>query len=256
MSAATTRRRRAGACTIPAPGGAAGHAEPGGAILSYAISPEEVEYSSSADALSIVNLTLSATNRGDERVQLVRIDISIPYGEADDALTEDPALIGAMPVGATPWAILSRGNGGWTAMPLPPATVIEPRQTLAFRFSNVVVNRVAGETAIGIVEDGKLAQGPRVRKTNPGRDKPTIRHFTASPDQVALGGEVLLSWRAENATSAQLDPGAFPLSNPLKGEVSLPDLRLHNIQRSSQCQQQRGMKLSLNYDGSQLRRIS
>jgi hypothetical protein len=197
--------------------------------LKYEVKPVEIAYSASAGRLSIVRLTLSCVNEQDAPVAVKRITFVVPQGPAADerALTTDASLITVTPWPTTPWAVMAEGNGSWTAMPLPPATGVGPRETVQFLLSNVVVNQVAGDVQIQITENADPARkaSTHVKKSRPsGNDdeRPVIESFTADPPRVARGAEITLAWKVTGAESAVLQPGGIPIADPAGGCVVLP----------------------------------
>jgi hypothetical protein len=200
-------------------------------LLTYEMSPAEVKYSASADELSIVRLTLSATNPRDTPVDVTRIEIQPKAGGAttSDALTTslNVALITITPGPATPWAVLATGDGRWLALPLPPALNVGPHETLTFSISNVVVNEVAGRTGVNVAEVAatRTTTLVPVHKTVPvdrGGVLPRILTFSVEPTAVAANGDVTISWTAQDAVSGVLQPGGTPLPDPNRGRFKLP----------------------------------
>lgn len=200
-------------------------------LLDYEISPREIEYSESSDALSIVRLTLSAVNSRAVAADVSQIEILLhagPLKSSSALLTEQNAPLATVTPGpGTPWAVLSRGNGSWVALPLPPAENVGAGETLTFKISNVVVNEVSGVSDIRVFEhaDDKREVLVPVQKTVPvshGSEAPRILSFTAEPAAVALGGQVKISWTARDAVSGVLLPGGTPLPDPEQGCFALP----------------------------------
>lgn len=197
------------------------------AIFSYTVSPATIAYSVSDSLLSIVTLTITATNSSGQNVNCSQLSFTVPYGIGQDALTLDPTVIAVSAGQATPWAVSCGANGTWTVVPLPPATGLAAGASISFVFSNIVVNMAQGSATITIDETTDIVrQGTvTVQKNIPatsGGDKPAIQSFTANPTQVALGGNTTLAWQVANAQSGILEPGGTPLPNPSSGSVILP----------------------------------
>ena len=204
---------------------------PAAAGVTYAVTPDRVAYSAGPDRLSVVQLIFVATNTLDTPADINRLDVTVPHGisSAEDALvtSANAPLTATVAGSATPWAVLSHGDGRWTAMPLPPATGLAAKETITFTLSNVVVNDVAGTAYLKIVENADPARRAtagvtKFEPSGPGQDAPRITHFAAEPAAVALGGETALAWTVTGAASAVLQPGAIPLPHPASGTVRLP----------------------------------
>lgn len=197
--------------------------------LAYQVDPAVVAYSASADSLSIVRLTIRATNPNDGAIAISRLELELPLGSKsmNDALSTDATSVVASAGNTTPWAMLAAGNGRWNAVPLPPAIGLGPRETIAFVLSNIVVNQAPGKPQLTItnIGDGSPPARLTIDKNEPsdkGHEVPRILSFTADPNEVAEGGETTLAWQIESAVSAVLQPGGVPLPNPLQGHVLLP----------------------------------
>jgi hypothetical protein len=179
--------------------------------------------------LSIVRLTISATNPTDKTVPITRLEIVVPQGtkSTGSALTTDASLAVGTAGPTSPWALLSGGNGKWIAVPLPPADGVAAGQTITLVLSNIVVNEAPGTANITINEISDISRQKLlpVKKDQPsdkGHEIPNIISFAADPKEVAQGGETTLSWKIDSAISAVLQPGGIPISNVKEGQVTLP----------------------------------
>jgi hypothetical protein len=203
---------------------------PATARLVCSVAPQTVPRSDGDDKRSIVSLTFTARNDSPEMVPCPRLRIVIPSDTIDKAgaLTTDPTTF-ALDVGdATPWAIVTSGNGTCHAVPLPPATGIAPGGRAEFIVADIVVSSVPGPVDISIFQAGEqLPIIVQVTKDGPvgaGSGPPRIARFEVTPDQVALGAEVTIGWEVSGAQSCTLAPGPVTLPSAASGTVAVPVL--------------------------------
>lgn len=191
------------------------------ALFRYAIDPSSIDYSVGPDRLSVVDLTLTATNETSADVTCSSIALTLSVGAGQGALTEDARTVAASPGDATPWAV-GGGDGTWTAVPLPPVTVVPAGASVQFVLADVIVNDAQGPSDIGIVEvtDATRSGQVTVKKSapTPAGTTPTIPAFTATPAIVALGEVSTLSWQVTDAQRLVLGPGAVDLP-PVSGSL-------------------------------------
>jgi hypothetical protein len=196
-------------------------------VFDYAVTPDEVYFSDgSADPprWSVVTLTIQARNPSAGDVPCSGITFVAGSGFGAQALTEDPSTIETAPGDVTPWSI-GGGAGTWTAVPLPPSAGLAAGETVSFALSNVFVNSSSGSAEIEVREDtdqrrsGRLAVRKRTRV--PPQPAPVIRLFTAQPDRVAQGDQVVLSWRTDHAELAAIAPAPGELRDPASGSVTV-----------------------------------
>jgi hypothetical protein len=195
-----------------------------GTALSYTVTPAQIEYSAGSGQLSIVSLTITATNNTAADIACASISLTIPMGLGAGALSLDPSTIAPSPGPATPWAV-GGGNGTWTAVPLPPVTTVPAGSTVQIVLSDIIVNDAQGECTIAISEiTGQTATGSvSVLKATPAPagTAPKVTSFTATPATVALGGSTTLAWTSENATRWVLGPGGVDVPDP-SGSLPVP----------------------------------
>jgi hypothetical protein len=196
-------------------------------VFEYGVEPVAVAYSGGERELSVVTLTLSATNRSGRDVVCPEILVSIPTGTTSDDLVLDGDIVTAGPDSRTPWTACLAGQGLWRLVPLPPAVGLADGQRAAFVLSNVVVNHVAGRPAIRIEERTDHVRSTAVvvdksERSHHGGERPVVRQFAADPTQVALGANVTLSWRVDYALSGVLEPDGVALADVTQGSVNLP----------------------------------
>jgi len=178
---------------------------------------------STGNAVSIVELTIFITNPSQtDSVNCAWIKFSIDPGAAGGDLipTDTMNLITVTPGAATPWAAGPSGTGSFVVLPLPPASGLAPQETIGFTFGNVIVNSVSGDSDITIGEQtSQYAKAyVTVEKSGtlspPQYGAPQIASFTATPSDVALYGQSLLSWNVIGATNLVLEPGPVALQPP------------------------------------------
>jgi hypothetical protein len=195
----------------------------GSTIFDYTIDPAKVDYSVSDTQLSVVTLTITATNRTSGPVECSAISISIPVGFGAGALTEDPTSIVAAPGPTTPWAV-GGGGGTWIAVPLPPVTSVPAGASVSFVLSAVTVNTAQGLVTVDIGETTDQTRAGSVSVDKPAPvppgSTPVIKSFAADPVQLAQGGTSTLSWQVSDAQQLVLRPGPVNLPDP--GEGTLP----------------------------------
>lgn len=195
------------------------------ALLSYSIEPAEVEYSAlDPIALSIVDLTITATNLTTADVSCSFIGIAVSVGQGSEALCLDTTTISPRPGQTTPWAV-GGGDGAWSAVPLPPATTVPVGAKVQIVLADVIINNAYGDCTIKIKEVTSQTGTSQVvvRKTTPAvaGHMPVITDFSADPDLVGPGGHTTLSYSTQNATQLILTPGKVDLSVPA-GRISVP----------------------------------
>lgn len=181
-------------------------------MFDYDILPRVVPASRRDDDRSIVDLTLSVTNREDRAIACAEIVLEVPAGERAGELTVAPRSMTCAPGADTPWWIGIAGGGHWRLVPLPPSAGLSARQTATFRLSNVVVNQVVGAVEIIVCEKtshtakGRIVVRKDAADPNGGRERAKIHEFNAVPWEVAPGADVTLSWRTEDARDGWIEP--------------------------------------------------
>jgi len=211
----------------------------GDALLTYSVEPTAVPCSASDTQLSVVDVTIMASNGTGLPVHVSEIDFEIAGGgwQAPQSLTWDPTSIAAVPGDATPWAICGDDDGHWRAFPLPPSTDIAEGQAISFVFSGVVVNQAPYQSpgaVLSVVETSGAGSGSAsvtVQKTQavgPYGGLPKIDAFKVDQPQIAPGETVTFAWEVENVDvdgSCQLTAGSggapVPLSPPGGGTLQL-----------------------------------
>ncbi|GAA4375990.1 hypothetical protein [Nocardioides caricicola] len=194
------------------------------ALFSYTVDPSTIDYSGGPNQLSVVDLTITATNPGTTDVACTSIAFTPTVGDGQTGLTTDPSTIAVAPGATTPWAI-GGGSGTFTAVPLPPVTSIPAGGSVSFVLADVVVNDSGGPAEIDVVETTDAQRGATLSVTKsavvPAGSTPSIQAFTAAPAVVAQGGTSTLTWATTDAERSVLGPGAVDLPNPGGGQVPI-----------------------------------
>jgi hypothetical protein len=199
----------------------------GSDTLHYSVQPDSIDYSGGPDALSVVTLTVTGENASGTDVSISAISVSVgDIGSGQTSLTENPDSVAVAPGPVTPWAMGGGAAGTWTAVPLPPATVVGAQASISFILADVVVNELPGVANLVITEitDHTRTIELPITKTNkaPPGSTPTITTFAAAPTEVARNGTTTLEWNVTDATSCVLRPhgitvqpsGSLPVQVP------------------------------------------
>lgn len=199
------------------------------APLTASVRPSTVPYSVDDHQRSVVSITVVVTNPGPDPADCRRLRIAIPNSKVPQAgaLTADPSTIAVAVGDTTPWAIWTSGDGMCYAVPLPPATGIPAGSSAEFVISSIVVNTMPGTVHIHIYRDGEqtpatTATLDKDRPVGPSALPPEILRFEVTPAQVALNGEVEVTWEAARADVCTLGPGPVTLPSPAGGTMRLP----------------------------------
>lgn len=191
------------------------------AKLKYEIEPRSVYYTRDIKNPSVALLAISASNTGEEDIQIDGFEVSIPVSPNvtdPNALTADASSI--IPVSADRRWDFNGSSGRYRAEPIGSAIKIKGGESLTFYLKNILVNDAAGTVLITITEKAGpdiATQDKQVVKMKSDLD---INRFSANPVDSQPGETCTLSWTTTAAARVTLSPGEYP-PLPTSGSVEV-----------------------------------
>ncbi|WP_374230996.1 hypothetical protein, partial [Streptomyces sp. UNOC14_S4] len=155
-------------------------------------------------------LRVTAVNPGPESVTCAAITVTVPAGEAPDALTATPETITARVEGATGWRAEHGGGGVFHVRPTAPGTELKPGERLVVTLADITVNQAVGTAVLGIGETAADAAGTLRERAAGGRKlvkapaEAMLEDFRPDCTIVPNGETVTLTWKCVEGPDYEL----------------------------------------------------